>query len=443
MATNIYPVQERTIDPYASYNSDCANRLTRMVSNGSNCIFGPNSLQISKDLTYPATHLVLEPGKCFKDDVLITITNQFTFDMTDPAFYYQAEARDIVGTYYIVLDYTYLKSRPAPKASIKILKPDQHGALPGLIFLKAVIVEFNTLSGMLETGFVYDWDPDDADNAQRTYSELYAAARDTIPLWLPKDEGRILYVRDENELYFGTNSNWESFSGIRDNVDTLSSGEVSIGFLGYYGYIHDNELGDPIYGIKAAISTSTDTIADCVVMSMGYLDGKVRLAGRADLVPIESGVTVVEGEKLFLSQTQAGSVTNICPSTGTTAQQVGTCILNHMDGTLYMWFYPGFSQDLLVEAKVNTFEARYNTFDGHMYTETISLWVWDPARNLYQKYLNHGLNKPIVMVQCYDVSTNTMTIPADITIVDENRVIIWMESLDTSTPLNMNVIIIG
>ena len=41
---NPIPVQVRSVDPYASYNSDVVNRLTRIISNGNDCILHSNPI---------------------------------------------------------------------------------------------------------------------------------------------------------------------------------------------------------------------------------------------------------------------------------------------------------------------------------------------------------------------------------------------------------------
>lgn len=154
---NPIPNQTRSVDPYASYNSNVVNALTRIVSNGQNVIL--SSFPIRVDILTPTTARVSE-GKCIKDDVFIEI-EQIDIDFADTDFYAAAAGSAFLedGMYYIVLDYNYVKSRPAPVASIKIIKPSQR-ANPAI---------FNSTSHMLLKVFdstsnilleAYDYDPE-------------------------------------------------------------------------------------------------------------------------------------------------------------------------------------------------------------------------------------------------------------------------------------------
>ena len=64
------------------------------------------------------------------------------------------------------------------------------------------------------------------------------------------------------------------------------------------------------------------------------------MAGRADDVPVETGVSVAIGDTLYLSTTEAGSVTSVVPAAF--RQTVGTAISAATGpNTISMWFFPG------------------------------------------------------------------------------------------------------
>lgn len=353
------PTQIRTVDPYSSYNSNIVNQLTRMVSRNTNCISGSaDSLNISVDPITPLFGLILSSGICFKDDVIIELPSSFNIDMRDVDFYLSSDHFDEAGYYYITLKYTYIKSKPAPQAEIVILKPSQHiGGLPSsaYLFLKAVYVDF--IGGIFQIVSLHDFDPG-LITVRREFVQMFFGVEVTLPTFTASDEGRAIYVVDRDELYFGTNSRWESFSAVRTNADTLF---CSLGQLAYYG--SDGRC-------HPAISTNPSTFADGVVIGVGTEisgNGKVRLYGEVEDVPIETGIVLNIGDTLYLSEIDAGSVTNIMPSPY--SQAVGTCITIDGGGlTCKIWFAPGSSssgsggtgdstydmyQDLLLESVYN------------------------------------------------------------------------------------------
>ena len=125
MASTI-PSQERVVDPFASYNSNVVNKISEIVTHNEEGMLTVNSMQVSLDTTSPTTTVIVEPGYAVKDDVLIKITEQHEVDFTDPDQW--VTPPDITfpgGNCYLVLDYQYLKQRPAPQANIKILQPNQ------------------------------------------------------------------------------------------------------------------------------------------------------------------------------------------------------------------------------------------------------------------------------------------------------------------------------
>ena len=120
---NPVPTQSRSVDPYASYNSNIVNALTRIVSNGNDCILNGSKITATIDST---SSISLSSGRCIKDDVLIEI-DSIVVDMTDEDFYVSPSTGfwGDDGYYYIVLEYTYTKSKPAPIAYIKVVQPSE------------------------------------------------------------------------------------------------------------------------------------------------------------------------------------------------------------------------------------------------------------------------------------------------------------------------------
>ena len=115
------PTQQRALDPYSEKRfSSSTNRLTRSITGGNNVILFPEE---SFDLAIVDYHtFTISPGICIKDDVLIHITEEYTVDLTDSDFFIDGTAMDSIGEYYIVLQYAYARSLPAPAAYFRIIK---------------------------------------------------------------------------------------------------------------------------------------------------------------------------------------------------------------------------------------------------------------------------------------------------------------------------------
>ncbi len=140
------PTQTRTVDPYASYNSNVVNGLTKMISNGLDCVVASNPINVTRA---SATTLTVSAGYCIKDDVLIEIS-PIVIDMTDSDSYASISGGfwNEDGYYFVVLEYVYTKSKPAPVATIKLIQPDQwvsvYSATSHLL-LKVVEVSSNNI----------------------------------------------------------------------------------------------------------------------------------------------------------------------------------------------------------------------------------------------------------------------------------------------------------
>ena len=303
------PTQERIVDPFASYNSNVVNKITQIVTQDSDGLLTTNSLQVALDSTSPLDTVAVSTGFLVKDDVLIDITQQHTVDFTDPDQYVSSGMWTQVGYYYLVLDYTYVKSRPAPQASIKILKPGErpsytHGGQ--FFLLKVVEVGFNGLTYQIDN--LYDYDPSILTNA-RQYINYFAGTEVLLPTFnQTRDQSRIAYESNRDKFYFGYKTGWGELSsgGVSIDVNTDSTG-VAVGTL---CYVDDNRDAIP------AISTAFNTGADLVVLSIGTAlsgEGRGSIAGFVEGVPIEPGLLIDIGDLLFLSDTDAGTVTNIKP----------------------------------------------------------------------------------------------------------------------------------
>ena len=369
MANNI-PIQIRTIDPYSSYSSSVVNQLTRMITRGVDCISGTHSIDVSIDPVTPLTKLIVSPGICFKDDVIIEISSEFSIDMELPDFYLDALPLYDIGYYYVTLKYTYVKSKPAPVASIVILRNSQRTALTdSYLFLKCVRIIDNGLTHEIDS--VYDFDPENTD-IRRVYSQTYFGVEDNIPTYdNERDEGRVIYVRNSNKVYFGGSYDWISFDdSVKDSLDTDGCPAGSLIYL----------TSSTSAGL--AIATSTSKYAVAIVAEEGLISegtGKVILFGRCDGVPVESGQTPTTGQRLYLSNSEDGSATPLSPAPNT--QFVGICLdFDAGSSTCSMWFMPGGN-----DSSGGGGDTSSNTFDN--YTDLLAQTIFskltvDPINNV-------------------------------------------------------------
>jgi len=161
------PEQKRTLDPFVrARHSFTINRFTRMLTNGSDCILH-NELSFSISREDDIT-ISIDSGICVKDDVLIHITeNGYQIDMSDSNYYIDSTAGlDSTGYCYVVLDYTYERTLPAPKAYYKIIKDVDTYYVPYMddyLFLGAVKIIYSGGNYILESDpdCVYYYDPED------------------------------------------------------------------------------------------------------------------------------------------------------------------------------------------------------------------------------------------------------------------------------------------
>jgi len=157
--SNPIPTQVRAIDPYASYNSNIANRLTRVVTNGEDCLIYPNPIDVEP---LSSTTVTVTGGKCVKDDVLIE-TQDLAIDFTDSTSYISVTGTPFqeTGYYYVVLLYTYAKVQPPNEASIGLIHPSQRGTIynpSNQIFLKCAEVSSPGV-GIYQIDALHNFDP--------------------------------------------------------------------------------------------------------------------------------------------------------------------------------------------------------------------------------------------------------------------------------------------
>jgi len=147
--------QTRTIDPYASYNSNIANRLTRIITDGVDCILYPSLIEVEIVTT---TTINVTAGRCVKDDVVIE-TGAYAIDMTAITDYISGAIWDETGYYYVVLDYQYQKVQPANTASIFIIKPSEIATLYDSD--DHLLIACLEVSGSYQVDAVWTYDPSD------------------------------------------------------------------------------------------------------------------------------------------------------------------------------------------------------------------------------------------------------------------------------------------
>lgn len=309
---NIYPSQDRQMDPYTSYFSSNVNKLTRVVSLGTDCILSNDQIDVINDSTALTTNVIVTPGSCIKDDVLIKILDDFNVDFEEQSFYISGSAFNEAGIYYIILDFTYILARPAPQASIKILKPSQHSFLTDqYMFIKAVNVIFT--GSVFEISELLDFDPGDL-SVKRVYTQTFATLENYLPIYDSSiDKGKIIYDRSVGIAYLGGESDWQPLGAFDYECDTSLCADNQLVYIGASNQAHP------------AIASSASYLAIGFVLIGGEsVGGKVRITGRVDNGLVQTGITISDGDTLYLSTTEAGTVTNIEPPG--IAQIIGICI---------------------------------------------------------------------------------------------------------------------
>jgi len=401
MASSI-PSQSRAVDPFASYNSDTVNTLTRMLTYGENGLATAVSCDVIDSTSN--TEVILKPGFVYKDDMWIYISANHIVDFTDPAQYSSGFMNEI-GYYYIVLDYTFVKSRPAPQAKALIVKPsqitDRGGILPDAwLFLKAVKVEWTGSEFVVVS--VHNYDPGYPNNKRR-YISTYTGAEIFLPTFSEdRDKSRMVYDIEEDQFYFGYSNRWESaFGSVSFPANTLG---FTIGELVYV---------DSTSGISSAIATAASRTADGVVSKVSAT-GVVKTSGKVENVKIDSTSNINVGDIVYLSKTEAGKITE-----NRTPQFVGKCVEIVDANTVNILFHRGepTSISVILPAGVSW------TFSGGLYYQDIDI-------------SDFGSN---IAFEMYDTATRLIIIPSNIEFVSSSIARIWMPN----NTVELNVTIIG
>jgi hypothetical protein len=314
-----YPVQRRTVDPFATYNSDTVNKLTRMTTFGQNALETYSSLRCTIADATSRTIVILSPGVIYKDDVRIEMPSSTLINFEDPNFYVDfGPGFNEEGYYYILLEYRYEKSRPAPQAKITMLKPSQRSLFDfssDWILLQVVRVDFNTPN--FEIMALYDSDPDDPIKKRR-YIKRFAGTETQLGPFSDGDQSRIVYDVKTDKFWFGYIDRWAEAGGAGGTeVSDINTSLVTVGEV------------CRIDSTGFAVATLADTFgnqADLVCTKVGTTDGKGITSGVVDEVLVQTGILIAIGDLLYLSSTEPGRVTNI--RTTPTFQLVGRALTN-------------------------------------------------------------------------------------------------------------------
>lgn len=141
----VTPDQIRSLDPYSDHRfSNTINRFNRIFTGGEDTImpFDNQEFTLTKKTldgtdtiadviyTWSANKSVqVGPGIVIKDDTLIHVKNSAYLDFTDPDIYAGSGTGynlfDSTGKYFILIDYQYTRSIPAPTAKYVVLKPSK------------------------------------------------------------------------------------------------------------------------------------------------------------------------------------------------------------------------------------------------------------------------------------------------------------------------------
>jgi hypothetical protein len=282
---------------------------------------------------------VVSIGTIYKDDVMITLTSPHTVNFEDPNHYVSfGTGFNEVGTYYIVLDYTYAKSRPAPQASIKILKPSQIPSASvgtSLFFLKVVDVIFTGTEFRIDSYADYDAA---LPATKRDYTSLYFGVETYKPAYVDaRDRGRVVYESITDKFWYGYATGWVEAgtggSGGSVLVPELINTDTTAVWVGCIAYVDNYDTARP------ALATSVTTRADMGIISTGVGTTGGTIVGTLTAVRVETDISIAIGDVLYLSASEAGYVTNVKPES--LIQDVGRAITPGDDTTpIQMLFIP-------------------------------------------------------------------------------------------------------
>jgi len=373
-----------------------------MVTNGEDLLFSPGGMDVIADSTSPNDYVIVTLGSCFKDDIWIQITEQHWVDFNNALHYFGGSIIKEPGYYYIVLEYEFVKSRPSPQASIKIIPPS---LLPGAyganhVFLKAVAAT----TGPWTIGTLYSYDPDNT-SVYRENTNVWASVEHTLPAFSQnRDQGRIIHVRDVDKYYFGVADAWERLDDMRTRVDLVTT-SASLYDLAY----HNGTTW------AAAIASSELSFAQVVVTETGANPKGVW--GGVITINVQSAITISDGDLVYLSSSEAGTLTNV-----KTNQQIGVALTSG-SGTVSILFYPPAVEAVSLKFAVTTWVG-----SGLYYYHTIDMST-----------LNLGSISSACHIQCFDAATHEEIEPLSIERQTADTFQIWMPV----NTINLDVIVTG
>ena len=410
------PSQVRTVDPFASFNSDTVNKLTKMVTFDEEGLARINDLRVTNANDARSTAVFVSTGFLYKDNVLFDITSQTKVDFNTADHYYDWDSPGLGfnenGYYYIVLNYNYVKSRPAPEATYQIIKPSQRGSYSyggSWVFLACVLISGVGGSGA-QIDAIYDYDPTNADN-KRVYAKTYAGSETSLPTHdRTTDQSRIAYEWATDTFWFGYADRWsKAGASVEINIDTTG---LNVGELCY---------SDSDGKAALAIATGVNTGAEIAVAAVGTevdRSGRALMTGPVENARVETGIIIQRGEILYLSATEAGTVTNI--KTNPAAQVVGRALTSGNSSVpIDMLFFP---RDVLVSALTGTIQSGdWTGPDGDgLYNEVIDV-----------SSLDVDTTTPVVLVNVFDALTNEKVSPANVIVSASGNSLVFYTSDNT------------
>lgn len=425
MADSSTPLQKRTVDAFASYDSSSVNRLTRMITRGTestkaSLIADVNSCVVAVDTT-SSTRVTVSAGAVYKDDVRIDTTGLHYVDFYNENHYVSFNLSYFVeGYYYVVLQYEYLKQRPAAEAKIKILMPAQRAlytTTSPYLFLGAVYLYATGGTPALIVSTVDTYDPENSSN-KRHYVPSYIGSEVTLPTFDEnKDKSRVIYVEDENAYYFGYASKWQSgLGGGGSSYETTVLPTFSIGDLVYT---------DVTGNLTKALMTSKTSTADGVITRLGSVTdptGTVQVSGRVENIQFEPGVTISVGDYLYLSQSDAGHVTNIRTST-VGYQFVGRCIEVTDSTSGVILFVRGPHQEVSTGTTVRyAISEEFDLPSGSWVAGTIP----SGGSGYYQEVDISDFNGYATVFEIYDSISKLLIQPAEVELYNTAVIRVWM-----------------
>ena len=199
----ITPIQERFVDPFAAYNSNAVNMFTRMVSHNEDCILSNYGLDCTA-VTDSTSQITLTPGSFIKSDMFITFKEDFVIDFTDSEFYTDGIIWNNAGSYYVVIEYNYVKSDPPRAANIKILKPTERNLLGQYLFINIINVVMN-VHGHFAINSISSYASETLafPEVKRKYVKSFICYEQILPTPFEpdRDRGRLIMTLDNGYIY--------------------------------------------------------------------------------------------------------------------------------------------------------------------------------------------------------------------------------------------------